>query len=378
MVAPTLTINDGLHNEVRLLGVGLGLLVCAPATRVTYANAVLLLSRFLWASGSSPETMTGRDFRNFRRWLNHCQQLPTNRKPPRPGSPEAALDITGHRSKSTSDQAQAAARTIYRRLEEDEFILETPVPPAAGSVALKGNNPLEVIQYNSGRQQNTGLASVGRTKPREVKPFPPDLRERILTDQDPRGAAMWRLMIESGPRSDEVRSLTPERIHLNESYIDVIGKGLGGATRWVPLSDDAADAYRAYVRFLASRGIVLETGVPVWRSMRSPHRPISYEGMRASFRNLIGPEEAERYTMHSLRHTAATSMLSELDLSIEKVQRILGHARIVSTQVYLHADQAEVTRQFSEAWRRGRSRPRLDLSGLLLPIPTRRTPRGSR
>lgn len=367
-VAPTpyLHIVDAENHEVELLTQGLLLLdEKAANTRESYAYALLRLCRFLWAVGGDPENLDKYHYRAYRRWLAHCAQMPKGSEVRR-NDPGRSLDLTGRISGDTVSQAEAAARTVYSLLAEEDIIASCPVPAAAAMQRLRGLNPLEQPNF-FGIRPGPGETGPAAKRPKhEITPLPPALQDMFLSDDCPRGAAMWRLMLESGPRINEALSLTPERIFLNENRAEVLGKGLAGGTRWIPLTDEFVDAYRAYVLDLAAHGVVLESGVSVWRSLRRPHGPVGYKAIYKVMKEMLG-DDAARYAPHAMRHTAATAMLQEFGMSLEQVQRVLGHASLRSTQVYLHSSIAEATRQFTDAWRRGRTRPRLDVSDLYDP-----------
>ena len=45
------------------------------------------------------------------------------------------------------------------------------------------------------------------------------------------------------------------------------------------------------------------------------------------------------YSVHKLRHTAATLMYKYGGVDIRKLQQILGHTSIATTQIYTHVDE---------------------------------------
>jgi integrase len=68
---------------------------------------------------------------------------------------------------------------------------------------------------------------------------------------------------------------------------------------------------------------------------------LNYEALRAVFRRanaLLGTN----WTMHDLRHTSALRMSRDPSLQLTDVQRILGHAHLSTTGVYLLADDTDV------------------------------------
>lgn len=351
--------------EIPILSLALNSLIgIAPTTYLAYANASLRLCRFLWAIDSDPETLTRREYLAFRRWLDHCQQLPTTMPPPKRHDPARFTDITGHIESSTAAQAVAAIRSLYQALEDNEHIEVSPIPAAAGRAAMRGSNPLDRPDHGRGGAHCPGADRPFPQKRSRRQPLLPDLVEHLLADPTPRGRAMWRFMSESGPRINEVLTMQPERMFLDENYVDVLGKGLGGATRWVPISDAAVEAFREYQDDLSSKGVHLLAGQPVWRSLRRPYGPISYHGIRYTLATRLALADPRPCSPHVLRHTAATAMLVDLGMPVERVQKVLGHALLSSTQGYLHADDATATQAFTHAWRTGRTRPDLDMTGL--------------
>jgi integrase/recombinase XerC len=49
---------------------------------------------------------------------------------------------------------------------------------------------------------------------------------------------------------------------------------------------------------------------------------------------------------HILRHTSATAWLAERRLDLHEVQLLLGHARLTTTQRYLHASLPALVGKF--------------------------------
>ncbi|SUB57139.1 Tyrosine recombinase XerC [Peptoniphilus lacrimalis] len=50
--------------------------------------------------------------------------------------------------------------------------------------------------------------------------------------------------------------------------------------------------------------------------------------------------DPNKYTVHKLRHTAATLMYQYGNADIKSLQEILGHESITTTQIYTHVNDA--------------------------------------
>ena len=51
--------------------------------------------------------------------------------------------------------------------------------------------------------------------------------------------------------------------------------------------------------------------------------------------------DAEKYSSHKLRHTAATLMLQN-GVDVRTLQELLGHDNLNTTQIYTHVDNSEL------------------------------------
>jgi integrase/recombinase XerD len=167
-----------------------------------------------------------------------------------------------------------------------------------------------------------------------------------------RDHAILELFYACGLRASEVADMTLEDLHFDVGVVRVIGKGR--KERIVPIGVPAMEALKKYVAELRpqllavkssrdkrgatqNRVFLSRSGVPItrivlWQFVR---RMATKAGIRS-----IHP--------HTLRHTFATHLLSGgADLRV--VQELLGHANVVTTQIYTHVDGdrlREVHRKF--------------------------------
>ena len=108
----------------------------------------------------------------------------------------------------------------------------------------------------------------------------------------------------------------------------------GGRSRRVPLSLAARRAVTELVDFLRLRGFSVAPDAPLLcdrRHRRLPAREV--QRMVQRLRELADLDV--RVTPHSFRHHFATSRVQKAP--VHTVQQILGHRRLESTAVYLHA-----------------------------------------
>jgi integrase/recombinase XerD len=181
--------------------------------------------------------------------------------------------------------------------------------------------------------------------------------EKILgvIDVRKRGGARDRAMLETlyatGMRVSELSSFALEQILADEGLVRIFGKG--SKERIVPIGEMALDWINRYCEterpffardnsdstvFLNVRGAALSR-MGIWKIIRR------YTGL-AGIRKEVSP--------HTFRHSFATHLL-EGGADLRTVQEMLGHANIVTTEIYTHVDREylkEVHRSFHPRFRR--------------------------
>ena len=158
-----------------------------------------------------------------------------------------------------------------------------------------------------------------------------------------RRRACFSLMAFSGLRSAEVRHLQKESLVARDDgfYLSFVGKG--GKRRTVPL---VGFAYPAMFDWLSVRRAVPSRATEVFVTLAGNGlvanqltRDCERAGQRARTRHRLSP--------HVLRRTCATrAHRSSGDLP--GVQKLLGHASIQTTEVYVHVDE-EALRELVES-----------------------------
>lgn len=153
-----------------------------------------------------------------------------------------------------------------------------------------------------------------------------------------RSIAILELLYATGMRVSELCNLTTDRLIFEIGYVRVIGKG--DRERIVPVGAYAINAVSAWLEsarplFLksperAKRAVFLnQRGTPL--SRMSVWTIVSQSAMDAGIKKQVYP--------HIFRHSCATHLL-EGGADLGTVQEMLGHASILTTEIYTHVDRS--------------------------------------
>jgi site-specific recombinase XerD len=158
--------------------------------------------------------------------------------------------------------------------------------------------------------------------------------------EDRRDKAMFLLMLRCGLRIAEVANLQVRDLFLEEARPRLRVFGKNSKERTVYLSPQVYDALQAY---LSERPSAL-----------SPHVFLSYQqsglSTTAIHKRLMKyrDEAGVHLTAHQLRHSFANDLV-EADVPITSVQKLMGHAWLATTQLYLAANDRKVQADFYAA-----------------------------
>lgn len=185
---------------------------------------------------------------------------------------------------------------------------------------------------------------------RVPKPLPRHLREEEVEHlfsviKNKRDFAMFKLMLRSGLRVEEVSNLTLGAIDLKQRRI-IVYHGKGSKDRVVYISDDAHDALVAYLKirshFRIKKVFLVEKG-------NFKGRPISVRGIQKRM-EYYAKKTGLKVSCHSLRHTMATQLLNA-EAQVETIQDLLGHNWITTTQRYCKVSNLKIQKDYFKAMR---------------------------
>ncbi len=189
---------------------------------------------------------------------------------------------------------------------------------------------------------------------------------RLLAAPNPRTAigrrdrAILELMYSTGLRVSEVAALDVADLDLTTGTLTV-RCGKGGRGRVVPLGETAVAALLDYLQH-SRPGFMQKPGAT---ALFLANDQCSYAGGRFSIYGI-------RYMVHRVarkagigrpinphqfRHACATHML-RAGASLHHIQRLLGHARVDTTEIYTHVEVSDLAEVIARAHPRDRSTKR--------------------
>ena len=165
-----------------------------------------------------------------------------------------------------------------------------------------------------------------------------------------RDKAILELAYSSGLRLSEMTGLTLTSVSQAEGQVTVTGKG--GKTRIVPVGRKALAALGAWLPLRATLAKENEAALFVGRNghrlgARAIQQRLKTWSLKQDMRMNVHP--------HVLRHSFASHMLQSSS-DLRGVQEMLGHASIVSTQVYTHLDFQHLAKTYDAAHPRAKRR----------------------
>jgi len=224
-------------------------------------------------------------------------------------------DVMGYRA-STVSAYMTAVRTFYTWLQLEYNVMNV-------SEGVKGCKKPAGFRKDplSAEQIKMVLSSIDMTAPAGIRDY-----------------ALVCLMVRTGLRDIEVQraNINDIRTVSGHTVLFVQGKGKDEKDCFVILS---APVLRALQTYIQSRGERMDSDAPLFASMsdrnaggRLTTRSIS-RIVKQSFVN-VGLD-SERYTAHSLRHTAITLALLG-GATVQQAQSMARHSNINTTMIYAH------------------------------------------
>jgi len=282
--------------------------------------------------------------------------------------------LTGERGKSAATrEAYLADAALLLELAKDQPLATLTQRDIRGFVRIlrtRGQDPRSIARRLSAwrswyrlllREDGYSVNPVDGVRPPKAekklpRPLGPDDMGAFLDQlprEDPlavRDAAIYELLYSSGLRISELIGIDLADFSDAGRSLTVLGKG--GKMRQVPVGEKARTDLDSW---LALRG-----------ALAGPAQPalfVGKDGKRLSVRSVqhrlqnagVVQGVADHLHPHKFRHACATHFLQSSQ-DLRATQELLGHASIVSTQVYTHLDFQHLSKAYDAAHPRAHKR----------------------
>lgn len=166
-----------------------------------------------------------------------------------------------------------------------------------------------------------------------------------------RNIALLELIYGSGLRVSELLNITLKDLHLNDSYINIIGKG--NKERIVPISRSAVLAVRKYLLHGREKLIKKSSN---YLFINANGTNLSRQGFHKLLKNLAKDATIDiDISAHTLRHSFATHLL-ENGMDLRTLQILLGHEDISTTQIYTHISNKRLSEVYEKTHPRAKKK----------------------
>ena len=189
-------------------------------------------------------------------------------------------------------------------------------------------------------------------------------REAESTHRE-RDFCMLTIFLNCGIRLSELVGLNLSSLHLRDERPFMIVLGKGNKERMVYLNDACLEALEAYLRVRGEDAAGSGERDALFLSSR--HKRISGRRVQQIVEDSLHLSGLEGlgYSVHKLRHTAATLLYQYGHVDIRVLKEILGHENIATTEIYTHVSDEQVAR----------AAERSPLSGVRPPVRPKLPPR---
>lgn len=161
------------------------------------------------------------------------------------------------------------------------------------------------------------------------------LLQAVSGPNEKRDYAIIMIFLNCGIRRSELVGLNLTDIY--EDRLRVIGKG--NKERFVYFGTSCKKAIDAYLEERSK--IVLSDNRALFGSRENNRISVTAVHRLIKKYLLIAGLDADNFSAHKLRHTAATMMLSG-GVDVKTVQEVLGHENLNTTQIYTHIENTEL------------------------------------
>ena len=169
------------------------------------------------------------------------------------------------------------------------------------------------------------------------------LLETVMNDSDrnkERDFAIITLFLNCGMRLSELVGINIQDINFKDEKMNVIGKG--NKERTIYLNKACLSAIECYLKVRPRDAVKFDSRDALFlseRKERISNRTVQYIVKQELQKSGL---DINKYSVHKLRHTAATLMYKYGNVDIRALQELLGHESISTTEIYTHVDNSQI------------------------------------
>ena len=232
------------------------------------------------------------------------------------------MATTLHSKPATRARKCSSIRIFFKYLSQKEKLIE--------------NNPAQNLETPKKDKRMPKYLSLDESK---------KLLSITSNDSDNRNEkrdyAIITIFLNCGIRLSELVGINIKDITFSECKLNVIGKG--NKERTIYLNKACMNAINDYIKNARPKeGIKYDSKDALFlseRKERISNRTVQYVVKRELQKAGL---DTNKYSVHKLRHTAATLMYQYGKTDIRALQELLGHESISTTEIYTHVDDSQV------------------------------------
>lgn len=193
-------------------------------------------------------------------------------------------------------------------------------------------NPIEMLEVASSKKSLPRYLTLEQSV---------DLLNAVSGENKARDYCILTLFLNCGLRLAELTSLNITDI--NFSNKTMIVKGKGNKERMIYLNSSCILALEEYLKFRKHDGLADEDARKALFLSRLNKRMgrQSVQLMVYKYLEKIGLD-GQHYSVHKLRHTAATLMYRHGDVDVLTLKEVLGHENLSTTEIYTHVENQQI------------------------------------
>lgn len=184
--------------------------------------------------------------------------------------------------------------------------------------------------------QDLDVPKIPRTLPRYLTlPEAQALLSSVDGKNKERDYCILCIFLNCGLRISEIVGLNLSDIRVD--HIRVFGKG--SKERIIYINDACAEAINNYLEVRKNIAAIDKNALFLSNRRTRMSREAVHSMVKVSLKK--AGLDADKYSSHKLRHTAATLMLQN-GVDVRTLQELLGHDNLNTTQIYTHVDNSEL------------------------------------